>query len=69
MFLISSEKDNLLVDFLQTFGLFLGMVSKTDVFPCSTPQKVDEIHRAIYLTYSCISSVQIYLEISYFVFG
>ena len=32
---LCSEQVYLLVDFLQTFGLFLGTVSKTDVCPCT----------------------------------
>ena len=57
---LSSEQDYLLVDFLQTFGLFLGTVSKTDVrLSLQILLEEDEILRAICLAHSCISSVQI----------
>jgi len=38
---LSSEQDYLLVDFFQTFGLFLGTVSKQMFLLADTPQKVD----------------------------
>ena len=56
---LRSEQDYLLVDFLQILGLFLGTVSKTDVFLADTPRKVDKNHQAICLAYFCLSSVQI----------
>ena len=41
-----------MVDFLQTFGLFLGTVAHT-------PQKAHKIHGAICLAHSCIISVHL----------
>ena len=58
---LSSEQDYLLVEFFQTFGLFLGTVSKQMFLLADTPQKVDKFHRKICLTYSCISSVQTFV--------
>ena len=47
---------------LTSFGLFLGQVSrykKMYFLQVSTPQNVDNIHRAKCFAYSCIASVQI----------
>ena len=41
---LSFAQHFLLIDFPQTFGLFLHMVSKVDVFPCRYSSK---IHQAI----------------------
>ena len=57
--LLSFEEDYLLIDFLQTFGLILGKVSKAVFFLADTPKKIAEIHRVICLAYSCSSSLQI----------
>ena len=50
----------LFVDFLQNFGLFVGTVSgyKLMLYLADAAQKVNNVHRAIFVPYSCMSSVQ-----------
>ena len=53
-----------LVDFRQNFGLFL--VTVPGYKHADTPQKVDNIHRAICFAYFCISSIQFEPEVQLF---
>ena len=58
------------MDFLQTFGLFLGTVSKyKKIFFEDTSQKVDNIHPALCLRIFVFLPFTFSPKFSYFVFG